>query len=74
MADLDWGDAPYVCPGCYAVGGERCATGCIDDEMDREREEGYLRGDYERFDDEEDPREVGYPIGEPYVSQPERKP
>lgn len=31
-------DAPYVCPGCYAVGGERCAPGCIDDEIAREAE------------------------------------
>lgn len=30
-------DCPYVCPGCYSVGGEPCAPGCIDDEM-RERD------------------------------------
>lgn len=26
--------APYVCPGCHAVGG-RCAPGCIDAEIER---------------------------------------
>lgn len=47
-------DAPYVCPGCYAVGGERCAPGCIDDEMDREREEALMSGDYDRIDDDDE--------------------
>lgn len=28
-------DAPYVCPGCYAVGDEPCAPGCIDAEIAR---------------------------------------
>lgn len=31
-------EAPYVCPGCHAVGGERCAYGCPDDEMRRRLE------------------------------------
>ena len=26
---------PYVCPGCYAVGGELCAPDCIDLELRR---------------------------------------
>jgi hypothetical protein len=39
--------APYVCPGCHAVGGERCAPGCIDDEMRNERER-----EYEELDDD----------------------
>lgn len=30
---------PYVCPGCYTVGGGPCAPGCIDDEVERERED-----------------------------------
>lgn len=30
---------PIVCPGCYAVGPERCAPDCIDAEMARDREE-----------------------------------
>jgi hypothetical protein len=31
-------DGPYVCPGCYAVGGEPCAPRCIDVEIERDRE------------------------------------
>lgn len=30
--------APYVCPGCFTVGGGPCAPGCIDAERE-EREE-----------------------------------
>jgi hypothetical protein len=41
--------APYVCPGCHAVGGEPCAPGCIDAELARERRE---REDYEIIDDD----------------------
>lgn len=33
---------PYVCPGCYAVDGP-CAPGCIDAEIEREREDDHLR-------------------------------
>jgi hypothetical protein len=44
-------EAPHVCPGCYAVSGERCAPGCIDAEMEREREEALVSGS-ESFDDE----------------------
>lgn len=29
---------PYVCPGCHAVGEERCAPGCIDAEIEAEVE------------------------------------
>ncbi len=47
---------PYVCPGCYAVGPEDCAPGCIDDEMRRDREEEYLDGPR---DDEEPQDEDG---------------
>jgi hypothetical protein len=39
-------DAPYVCPGCYAVGGEPCAPGCIDDEIRQERERASDDEDY----------------------------
>lgn len=45
---------PYVCPGCYAVAGEKCAPGCIDDEIERERREAIESGDYDSFDDEDD--------------------
>jgi hypothetical protein len=32
-------EGPYVCPGCYAVGGERCADYCVDARMRRELED-----------------------------------
>jgi hypothetical protein len=32
-------EPPFVCPGCYAVGEEPCAPGCIDAEIERAREE-----------------------------------
>jgi hypothetical protein len=38
-------DAPYVCPGCYAVGEEPCARGCIDAEIAADRERRYLDDD-----------------------------
>jgi hypothetical protein len=47
--------SPYVCPGCYAVGGEPCAPGCIDAEIEREHREAIERGDYDdRYDDDQD--------------------
>lgn len=39
--------APYVCPGCHAVGGEHCAPGCIDAEIEAEHREAVERGDYD---------------------------
>lgn len=36
--ECEWDDAPFVCPGCHAVGGERCAPDCIDAQIQRERE------------------------------------
>ena len=47
-------DGPYVCPGCHAVAGEKCAPDCVDDEIRRETEEAIATGDYERFDDRDD--------------------
>ena len=29
---------PYVCPGCYAIGGEPCAAYCPDAAIERERQ------------------------------------
>ena len=29
---------PNVCPGCYSIDDEPCASWCIDEEMRRERE------------------------------------
>lgn len=34
-----------VCPGCHAVAPERCSPGCIDAEMEREREDERMNGD-----------------------------
>ena len=48
----DFGEeGPFVCPGCHAVGGEKCAPGCIDDEIARDAENAYERG--ENDDDDE---------------------
>lgn len=47
-------EVPYVCPGCHAVGGERCAPGCIDAEIEREHREAIESGDYDRFDEDDD--------------------
>jgi hypothetical protein len=33
-------EQPYVCPGCYAVGGEPCAPDCSDAGWDREDDFG----------------------------------
>ncbi len=40
------GEAPHVCPGCYAVGDEPHLSYCIDDEMERERRHAIETGDY----------------------------
>ena len=45
--------APYVCPGCFAVGGEPCAPQCIDNEIETEYREAIERGDYDERDDDE---------------------
>ena len=37
-------EAPYVCPGCYAVGEEHCAPGCIDQEISEARQAEYEFG------------------------------
>lgn len=47
-SSVDSDDAPIVCPGCYAVGPEPCAPGCIDAEIAQEREDAML---YRSFDD-----------------------
>jgi hypothetical protein len=50
----DWDEAPFVCPGCYAVGEEECAADCVDAAIEAERTE---RSDHDRFyeDDDEEP-------------------
>lgn len=45
-------EAPIVCPGCFAVGAEPCAPGCIDDEI--RRESLYSRDEYDSLFDTED--------------------
>lgn len=46
--------APYVCPGCYAVGEETCASWCPDAAIERDREELDMYGN-----EEEDPYDCG---------------
>lgn len=47
-------DAPYVCPGCHAVGGERCLPGCIDAEIEEEHREAIESGNYDDLNDSDD--------------------
>lgn len=52
-------DAPFVCPGCYAINGEPCAADCVDAEIERDRLDAYEHGPgyYDRYAgglDEED--------------------
>lgn len=42
-----------VCPGCQAVAPERCAPGCIDDEMARERDDALTFGAREEEEDDD---------------------
>lgn len=35
----DRDDAPYVCPGCFAVGGEACAAYCVDAAIERDHQD-----------------------------------
>lgn len=50
-------EAPFVCPGCYAVGGEPCAPYCIDAEIEADHRHAIESGDYERFDEDDDPED-----------------
>jgi hypothetical protein len=40
---------PWVCPGCYAVGGEPCAPFCIDAEIAWKREQAELYETDDRY-------------------------
>lgn len=44
---------PPVCPGCYAVGPERCAPDCIDEEIRQDAEREAEMSDH-RYGDEDD--------------------
>ncbi len=43
----DHESAPYICPGCYAIGGEQCAGYCPDAAIERRREEDDLDAMYD---------------------------
>lgn len=43
-----------VCPGCHAVGGEKCAPSCIDAEIEAEQREAIESGDYDRGEEEDE--------------------
>jgi len=43
-----------VCPGCHAVAPERCAPGCIDAEIAREREDDLTHGNHDSVEDDSD--------------------
>lgn len=46
LVDREPEPMPYVCPGCFAVGEEQCAPGCIDAEIEAERIHRQDDGDY----------------------------
>lgn len=67
-------DPPFVCPGCHAVGEERCLDGCIDHEIEAETRHAIESGDYspvgwrsvgEDEDEDEDVIVAGMPL--PFV-------
>lgn len=43
-------EPPIVCPGCHAVGEERCAPGCIDAELEADHRHAIESGDYDDWD------------------------
>jgi hypothetical protein len=47
-------EAPHVCPGCHAVGPERCAPGCIDAEIEAEHREAIESGNYDNGSDHDE--------------------
>jgi hypothetical protein len=47
-------EALHVCPGCYAVGPEHCAPGCIDAEIEAEHREAIESGNYDREETEDE--------------------
>lgn len=51
-------ERPHVCPGCYAVGEQECAPGCIDAEIEAEHRERIESGDYDRVEEEDGDWEI----------------
>lgn len=47
-------NSPYVCPGCFAVGEDPCAPGCIDDAIRRQNEDDLRDAWIDGRDDDED--------------------
>ncbi len=37
-SEEEWDGAPYVCPGCYSVDQEPCASYCVDAAIERDRQ------------------------------------
>lgn len=66
---------PFVCPGCHAVGDEPCKTGCIDAEIEADRDERRSwEPDDPDFDDDWDepmPRPEQEPSGRSHSVPPE---
>ena len=52
-------EAPYVCPGCYAVAPEHCLPGCIDAEIEAEAEWEREHGEPNYHDVPDDDPELG---------------
>lgn len=52
MTDETEEEMPFVCPGCHAVAPEHCLPGCIDAEIETEREDERTYGPY--YEDLED--------------------
>ena len=63
--DDPYADAPFVCPGCYAVGDEPCAGYCSDARMERETEWQRMYGNSEDDLLEEVDELLEYPDTEP---------
>lgn len=65
MSDPEDEEMPYVCSGCHAVGGEPCLPGCIDAELEAEREDDSRRGygDYGDYGDDDDEARDDSPFG-----------
>jgi hypothetical protein len=73
VSEPDYDDGPYVCPGCYAIGGEAHASWCIDAEMEREDDAREMGGGTCEDDDICDDEPDGGDAWE-YAADPEAAP